>query len=279
MKQFLITVGGVFVGMVLFSIVSLMILFAGIGAIAAAGGPAATPSDSVLALDLRGGLTDQPAANPLFSLTGGSTSVLSIVQTLARARDDERIKGLLIRLPEGGMDPAAAEEIRQAVMRFKAGGKTVFAHSQGLYASGVTTATYMLGASADQLWMQTGAPFEATGVSTEDIFLKRAFDRYGVQPQFEQREEFKNAVNPYLFADYTPAHRQAQLAWMNAIYQRTLANAAADRKLAPQVLRANLQAGPYDAAQAASAGLVDQLGQVEEAREALLKKTRAETVV
>jgi protease-4 len=133
----------------------------------------------------------------------------------------------------------------------------------------------MLGAAADEYWMQPGAPFEATGLASEDIFFKRAFDKYGVKAEYEQREQFKNAVNPYLFSDYTPAHREAERDWMNAVYQRTLANAAADRKLAPETLRATIEAGPYDSAQAASNGLIDRLGQVHDVEEALKKKSGA----
>jgi protease-4 len=204
---------------------------------------------------------------------------MKVVETLSRAAKDDHVKGLIVRLPEAGLAPAEAEELRQAVLRFRQSKKPVYAHSQGLYSSGITTATYMLGASADQYWMQPGAPFEATGIASEDIFFKRAFDKYGVKAEFEQREQFKNAVNPYLFSDYTPAHRQAEQDWMSAVYERTLANAAADRRLQPQMLRTTLEAGPYDAAQAASNGLIDRVGQVHDLEEAIKKKAGASGTV
>lgn len=276
MKQFFLTVAGVFVGLLLFFVgvpVALLTVFA------SAASPAGAPSDSILALDLRGGLTDQDPQDPFASFGGAGLSVISIVTTLDHAAKDNNVEGLIIRLPESGMEPAAADELRQAVLRFRAAKKPVYVHSQGLYSSGVTTATYMLGASADEYWMQPGAPFEATGLVVEDIFFKRAFDKYGVQAQFEQREQFKNAVNPYLFSDYTPDHRQAQVDWMSAVYQRTLASAAADRKIAPDVMRTTIEAGPYDAAQAASNGLIDRVGQVHEAEAALLKAADAANTV
>ncbi|CAN5192673.1 signal peptide peptidase SppA [soil metagenome] len=277
MKQFLITIAGVFVALLLFFIGVPIVL---VGILAASAKPAVTPSNAVLALDLRGGLSDQEASNPFAGLTGGSAnSVMSVVETLKRAQGDSRIKGLMIRLPETGMEPAAAEELRGAFLRFRASGKPVYAHSQGLYSSGVITATYMLGAAADQLWMQPGAPFEATGLASEEIFFKRAFDKYGVKAEFEQREQYKNAVNGYLYDDYTPAHREAQKGWMTAVYERTLANAAADRKLKPEVLKMAIEAGPYDAAQAASNGLIDRIGQVHEAEAAIEKKADAKRMV
>jgi len=268
MKQFFVTLAGVFAGLVLFFVgVPIVILMAAM----AMSGPAPVPGKTVLSLDLRGGLTDQTAADPLASFTGPAMSVTSVVLALRRAEGDDKVKSLIVRLPESGMEPAAADEIAAAFRRFKAKGKPIYAHSQGLYSGGVVTSTYGLAASANEVWMQPGAPFEAVGMSIEDIFFKRLFDRQGVVAEFEQRADYKNAVNPYLYADYTRAHKEAQLGWMTAVLNSTVAGVAADRKQAPDVVRAALEAGPYDAAGAKAKGLIDKLGQVEEMENAALK--------
>jgi protease-4 len=266
MKQFLLTMAGVFAGLVLFFIGVPILL---ISMAAGAARPAPTPAATVLSLDLRRGLTDQDGGG--FSLFKGSTlSVMSVVKTLHRAEGDGRIKALFVRLPEAGVSPGEADELRLAFQRFRASGKTIIAHSQGLYPSGVITSTYMLGASANELWMQPGAPFQAVGLANEDIFFKRFFDKYGVQADFQQRYEYKNAVNGYLYDDYTPAHRTAELSWMGSVYDTAINAAAADRKKDPAALKATLEAGPYDADDALAKGLVDKLGQVREAQQAAL---------
>jgi protease-4 len=111
-----------------------------------------------------------------------------------------------------------------------------------------------------------------TGLATEDLFFKRFFDKYGVVPQFEQRREFKNAVNGYLFSDYTPAHKEATLSWMGSVYGLELAAAATDRKLDPAALKTTLEAGPYLAEDAQRLKLVDKVGQVREAQQSLLDR-------
>ncbi len=113
--------------------------------------------------------------------------------------------------------------------------------------------------------MQNTSSFQLAGFSTESIFLGRAFEKYGVNAQFEQRYEYKNAVNEYTESDYTPAHREAMSAWMTSIYTSALANAAQDRKLTPQALRATIEAGPWSSEQARQRKLIDKIGQVEEA--------------
>ncbi|MDP1874511.1 signal peptide peptidase SppA [Phenylobacterium sp.] len=267
MKQFLTTMGGVFAGLTLFlvGVPFLLIVIA-----AGATRPAPLPGEVVLQLDLRNALTDQAAQNPFAAFSGGSNSVMSVIEALHRAEGDRRVKGLLVRLPEVGMEPGAADEIRLALRRFEAAGKPVIAHSQGLYQSGVVTSTYMVGAAAGELWMQPGSALQATGLAVEDIFFKRFFDEYQVKPDFEQRKEFKNAVNGYLHTDYTAAHRTAQLSWMNSVYASTVNMAANDREMAPAVLRSRLEAGPYSATRALDLGLIDKLGHLHEAQETLL---------
>ena len=86
------------------------------------------------------------------------------------------------------------------------------------------------------------------------MFFKRAFDKYGVKADYEQRYQYKNAVNPYLYDDYTPAHRESTVSWLSSVYLAEIATAAADRKMDGQKLRDTLEAGPYDAEQARAAG-------------------------
>jgi protease-4 len=275
MKQFLITAAGVFAGLMIFLIGVPIVLIA---IAASATGPQATPAKAVLELDMRDPLTDQSPQNPLSGIGHRSNSVMTIVETLHRAEKDDRVKGLFIRLPEGGIEPGAADELRLAIRRFRAAGKTVVAHSQGLYPAGMVTASYMLGAAADQLWMQPGASFQVTGIASEDVFLKRLFDKYAIKPNYEQRYEYKNAVNGYLYDDYTPAHREAELSWMGSIYASDIGAAAADRRIDPAVLRRTLEAGPYLAEQAQKLRLIDRVGQVREAEQALLDKTDGESM-
>jgi protease-4 len=268
MKQFLITVAGVFVGLALFVIgVPLVLLGWAVGAAR----PAPLPAASVLVLDLRGGLTDQEPNNAFALLQGRTDSVMGIEQTLRSASGDDHVKGLIVRLPEGAMTPAAADELREAIKAFRASGKSVVAHSQGLYADGTVVSTYELAAACGQVWMQPGASFQVTGLARDDLFFKRFFDRHGVQADFQQRYQYKTAVNPFLYDDYTAAHRESELSWMGSVFTTALANAAADRGQSPKAMTAVIMAGPWSAEDARSRGLIDKVGQVREAEDAALK--------
>jgi protease-4 len=269
MKQFLITLAGVFAGLLLFFIG--LPLFV-ISLLASAAEPEGLPDETVLMLDLRSGLSDQSPSNPFAVFGGGGLSVMTVVTALHQAEDNDRVKGLLIRLPEGGMAPAAAEELRLAVKSFQRAGKRVVAHSQGLYPSGMVTSTYMLGAAADEFWMQDTASFQATGISNEELFFRGFFDRYGIVPDYQQRGAYKNAANPYLYDTFTPQHREATLSWMTSIYESAIGQAAVDRRQTPQAIRTALESGPLSAPQAMAARLVDRVGHWEAAEQTLLQR-------
>ena len=270
MKQFLIVLAGVFAGLLLFFVGLPFVL---IVALASSAKPASAPAAAVLSLDLRQPLTDQDPTSPFAGITGGRRlSVMSITSTLKRAATDDRVKGLLIRLPEGGIAPAAADEIRMALKGFRASGKPVIAHSQGLYPSGMPVSSYMLGAASGAFWMQPGASLQAVGAASSDLFFKRAFDKYGITADYQQRYEYKNAVNPFLQSDYTAAHKESELGYMGSIYAAETAQAAADRAQDPAALRAALEGGPYLAEDALAKRLIDHVGQEADAEAELQRK-------
>ena len=275
MKQFLLTMAGVFAGLMLFlvGVPFLLIVLA-----AGASRPEPVPARTVVELDLRQEITDQDRANPFASFGQPTLSVMRIITTLRKAETDDHVRGLLVRLPESGMAPAMADEISDALRRFRKTGKPVIVFSQGLYPSGATPSTYMLAAAGGQVWMQPGSSLQSTGLASEDIFLKRFFDRYGVQADFEQRKEFKNAVNGYLQSDYTPAHREATQAMLESIYGTAINRAAADRRQTPATLKASLESGPLMAEAALRLNLIDRVDYLDSARKQLADRSGKDAV-
>ena len=265
MKQFFVTVAAVFVGLLLFMALPLLMFTGWLTSAVLQGGSDGPSGPVVVELDLRQGVTDQDPQNPFALFSDGGLSVMRVVETLDRAEDDDNVRALFVRLPEGGITPAAADEIRQAIRRFRRTGKPVIAHSQGMLPAGAVVSSYMIGASASEFWLQGNASLQAAGLATEEIFFARAFERYGINPQFEQRYEYKNAPNPFLQSDYTAPHREATLSWMNSVYTSAVANAARDREMERAELQAALEEGPATGQVAVERGLVDRLGQVEEA--------------
>jgi len=268
MKQFLITIAGVFLGLALFFIGVPLLLVA---YVAASTAPAPVVGRNVLVLDLREGISDQDPRDPFSLFTGKTLSVMGIEQTLRRAAADDHVGGLFVRLPEAGIAPASADELRGAFLRFRAAKKPILAYSQGLYASGMVTSTYELAAASGDVWMQPSSQFQVTGMARDDIFFKRFFDKHDIKPDFQQRNQYKTAINGYLYSDYTLAHRESELSWMGSVYDTALGFAATDRKRPEIAIKTSLEAGPYSAEDALAKGLIDRVGTLHAAGLAIRK--------
>lgn len=267
MKQFLITVAGVLVALVLFLILAPIFLF---GMIASSASQPVHPSHMVLSLDLRHEMTDQRSANP-FAALEGAQSLLDTIARIDAARTDDAVEGIFIRANTMGMPAAQAEEVRAALQAFQASGKFVVAHIQN---DGVRLSMpgYMAVADADEVWLQNSGDFQAMGLSSEVTFLAGTLQRYHMQAQFITREDYKTAAHTFTQRSFTPQHREQMETLLNGLYDVMVANIAADRSLAPQAVRAAVQATPLTGARAVELKLVDQLGRPEEAERAALER-------
>lgn len=265
MKQFLITVAGVLVGLILFVIVVPIALVGLVGS--SVSSKPHTPAEVVLTLDMREAMPDQ-SSGVFFEQ---QPSTIDVVEKLDAAAKDKAVKGVFIRGNTDGMSAAQAQEIRTALQKFKGAGKFVVAHLQ---VEGLSTsmAGYAAVAPADEIWLQGTSTFAAMGIASESTFLGGAFEKFHITPQFEQRSEYKNAVNQYTQKGLTEAHRRNVEGYLGGVYSVLLGDIATDRKFAPEQARQIIEGTPYAADKALELKLVDKLGQPEEALRAALAR-------
>ncbi len=272
MKQFLLTMAGVFAAFFLLILIPIVLLVA-VGLFASGSQKAVVTAAKskadhiVLRVDLRIPMLDQSRR----SLIGGNRpSLLQLVETLQRAENDKRVKGVFIRANSFGMPPAQAEEVRDALKSFRDTGRFIIAHAQGFEGTSVTS--YLSVSAADEIWLQKSSGFSASGIGSEVEFYGGVMEKIKAKPEFEQFYEYKNAANAYTQKTFTPAHRESVMSYIGSIYDSALNEISEDRDLDKSVLKNLIESGPYSAEEAIKIGLVDQLGQVIEAREAALKK-------
>ncbi|MBI1399673.1 signal peptide peptidase SppA [Hyphomonas sp.] len=268
MKTFFLSMAGAFVAMILFVIVGFMMLFGLI--LTAASSKPPSPDQVVLSLDLNYGLPDQAPTGGLAAFSGvpGFTDILV---KLKGAEQDKAVKGIYLRGSMIGIGTSRAEELRAALKEFKASGKFVIAHTQGMIGMGGPSAYHSISA-ADEIWMQPGTDFMINGVTFETEFLKGLFDKIGLTPQIYAFYEYKNAPNSYNETSFTAPHREALESLATSIWDTALTDIAEDRAMTMPAMKALLEAGPKSADQALEAKLVDKLGWPEDAEDAALEK-------
>jgi protease-4 len=194
----------------------------------------------------------------------GRRDLRSTLRTLHRAADDPRVVGLVARV--GGAAPwPAMQELRTAVRAFAASGKPTVAWAETFGEQPGAMAGYVLATAFDELWLQPGGELGLLGVGLETTFLRGALDKLGVEPQVEQRYEYKNAADRIMQTEFTPAHREAMDRLVESVFDDAVETIAQSRRLDPAVVRDLIDHGPHLAPAAREAGLVDRLGYRDEA--------------
>jgi protease IV len=226
------------------------------------------PGNIVLSLDLRDAPLDSAPVE--FSFAERRATVMDILFALDAAARDARVKGAYVRLGTANLSVAQAEEIGDALKRFRASGKFIVAHAQGFETSGL--GDYLAASSAGEIWMQPKAPFMAAGAGGGKIYLRGLLDKLGATPQIAKRVEYKSAADMYMASGMSDADREQTVALLNTWYGAAVDGAARARKLKPQVVQATFEASPQFSEDVLKAGLVDKLGFDDDALDAALTR-------
>ena len=220
-------------------------------------------------------LTELPAVtgdDPVARLRArGRPQLRPVLRALHEAAGDRRVVGLIGKI--GGRLPwAAMQELRLGVQAFAASGKPTVAWAEGLGEGSGDMTAYVLATAFDEIWLQPGGSVGLLGVAVETTFLRGALDRLGIEPQLDQRHEFKNAADRLMRTELTEAHRTALDRLAESLYCDAVEMIAAGRRIDAARVRELADTGPRTAAEAREAGLVDSLGYRDEVHAAVRRR-------
>ena len=197
------------------------------------------------------------------------------LRALHDAVEDRHVVGLIAKV--GGTWPwAAMQELRLGVQAFVASGKPALAWTESFAEGSRNMAAYVLATAFDEVWLQPGGEVGLLGVGIETTFVRGALDRLGIEPQFEQRYEYKNAADVLLRTEFTEAHREALERLAESVYSDAVESIASARGLTHDRVRELIDTGPRTASEAQAAGLVDKLGYRDQAYDAMRARTGGE---
>ena len=273
MKTFLLSLFGTLIALILFFAAAFGLVVSQLSS------GSELPDNMILKVDLRNELPDQSREPTRSDLLYGNPGqgFVDMVQKIEAAANDDRVSGLFIRASDGSTGSARAEELRTAIKRFKLSGKKVVAHSQGTYS--VSPSTLRAISSADEIWIQPGTDVMTSGLSFESMFYKDMLDKISVQMEVIKYAEYKNAPNQFTETSYTDAHREAMTVLGEDIWELSLQDIAADRKMSVDEVRTALQEGPKSADKMLENGLMDKLGFPEDALSSLDESIPEETTI
>ena len=185
---------------------------------------------------------------------GRRDTVGSVVDSLRKAKVDERVEAVVLIPPLQAGQWGKVQEIRNAVLDFKESGKPVVAYLE--YGSGQQ---YYLATAADEIFMSPTSPLEVVGVASFDLFLRGALDKAGIHPDMLHAGDFKTASNLYTESTYTPEHREMSESLNRDLYDQLVSGIASGRSLSEAEVRQTIDQGPFLPKEAVSNGFIDGL--------------------
>jgi protease-4 len=199
--------------------------------------------NSVLKIDLSGGLAESTTQDPFAALTGSTTggaSLYDVLEAIRKAETDDRIKGIYITGGPTGAGMAKLSEVRQAILDFKKSKKFVYA-----YMDMGTKAQYFVASAADSIFMPEEGIIEFTAFGASAPFMKGLYEKLGVTWHVEQFEEYKSAAETMSRDKWSEPAREEVRALLEQRTEMFLTAVAASRRLEKSYIKAVMDHGVY----------------------------------
>ena len=239
MKEFLKYTLATVTGLVIAGIVLVIIgigMLVGMAASFSSSTPVSVDDNSLVVIRLEGELTEQPQPLTLQTLTsqeGTGLTLQQLLDVIAYAQSSDKVKGICLTAGSFAASPAALEELRGALERFKDSGKFITA-----YADSYSQGTYYVCSLADRMMLNPVGDMTWEGMSTEVMFYKNLLEKAGVEVQIFKVGTDKSAVEPYAATQMSEANREQTTAFLQSIWNGIVGGVAAARDIAPDTLQA-----------------------------------------
>ncbi|HEX3922740.1 MAG TPA: signal peptide peptidase SppA [Streptosporangiaceae bacterium] len=215
----------------------------------------------ILELDFTEGITEEPPGDPVSAVLSMRRSRLAdLLEGLRRARSDQRVKALVAKVGGRPIGLATVQEIRRAVEEFRDAGKLTVAWAETFGEFSAGNVPYYLATAFDTIYLQPSGDLGLTGITMARYFLRGTLDQLGVDFQVAKRYEYKSAAEQLTERSFTGPAREATERLAASVVAQLTDAIAERRRMDPAKVRELIDRGPFLAAQAHEAGLVDELG-------------------
>ena len=197
-----------------------------------------------------------PGSQPAGSIGGDSMAKL-----IRRARNNDDIKAIVLRIDSPGGSAAASELIRSELAATQAVGKPVIASMGGSAASG----GYWIAATADRIISGESTITGSIGVFALFPTFERSLDYLGLHSDGVGTTALSGSFNN--FAEINPAFRRTLNHSVSHVYQKFLSLVSVGRGMTVEEVDAVARGRIWTGAMALEYGLVDAIGDLDDAIE------------
>lgn len=218
------------------------------------------PGEMVVTLRLAGPIAEVTADDPVAELLGDQpTSMANLRQVLVQAAEDDRVRGLRLRIDSIGGGFATARELRSLIARVGAAGKWTAAYmdTAGEFMPG--NLVYYVASACDEISMNPQGDLNLIGISSRTPFVRGTFDKLEIRSEFPGRGDYKTARFMYTKTEFTPEQREMTEWLIDSLMEQMTQNIADSRELTREEVRDLIDRAPFLGEEAVEVGLLDRL--------------------
>jgi protease-4 len=214
----------------------------------------------IVLVDISGMITAEPDSQGLGPDLPSIPARLQ--EELNKAADDDDVRGIVLRINSPGGTVSASDTIYHEILSFKKqSGKKVYAAIIGLGTSGA----YYVASAADRIYAQPTAVTGSIGVIAVNVDASGLMEKVGVRNKTVKSGPKKDIFSP-LRAD-TPEEREIMQKLIDSMHERFIDVVAEGRdgRITRSKVEELADGRPYTAVQAHEAGLIDEIGYLDDA--------------
>jgi protease-4 len=227
------------------------------------------PSGSVLVINLSGEMQDQRPSGLMGLRAGDITLQHNVLDAIRAAKDDSRIAGLVVEVGSPEFGWARAQEVRTALLEFRASDKPSICYLQNDTSGNLP---YFIATACGEVWMVPTSVLSINGLMAQSLFVRGTLDKLGVYPDMFHIGDYKSAKNMFTEKRYTPAHREMSEWLMRSILEQYVAGAAEARGIEPAAFAEAVRQGPFLLDEARERKLIDRAAYRDEIHEFFREK-------
>jgi protease-4 len=180
-----------------------------------------------------------------------------------RAREDENVKAVVVRVDSGGGSATASEVISREIELTRRAGKPVFVSMGSIAASG----GYWIAAPADQIWATPTTITGSIGIFGAFPTFERSLKSLGITSDGVGTTQLSDAFDPSRPLNDLVAQSMNQV--IEQGYRRFVQRVAEGRNMQPEAIEKIAQGRVWAGITAKDLGLVDKIGDLQDAIDAI----------
>ena len=193
---------------------------------------------------------------------GGNT----MADLLVRAREDENVKALVVRIDSGGGSATAAEIISREIELTRLAGKPVFVSMGSIAASG----GYWIAAPADQIWATPTTITGSIGIFGAFPTFEKSLKSLGITSDGVGTTKLSDAFDPSRPLNDLVSQSMNQV--IKQGYRRFVQRVAEGRNMQPEAVEQIAQGRVWAGITAKDLGLVDKIGNLQDVIDAIAER-------